>query len=50
MKRAGLRAKVKTIIGGAPCSEQWAKEIGADAYAENAVGALKKIKELTGLA
>jgi len=50
LKKAGIRDKVKTIVGGAPCSEQWAKQIGADAYAESAVDGLNKIKELTGLA
>ncbi len=50
LKKAGIRDKVKTIIGGAPCNEPWAKRIGADAYAESAVGGLNKIKELTGLA
>ncbi|MDD5590880.1 MAG: corrinoid protein [Dehalococcoidales bacterium] len=50
LKKAGIRDKIKTIVGGAPCSEQWAKRIGADAYAESAVDGLNKIKELTGLA
>ena len=50
LKKAGIRDKVKTIVGGAPCSEQWARRIGADAYAESAVDGLNKIKELTGLA
>ncbi|MDD5510204.1 MAG: corrinoid protein [Dehalococcoidales bacterium] len=50
LKKAGIRDKVKTIVGGAPCSEQWARRIGADAYAESAVDGLNKIKALTGLA
>jgi trimethylamine corrinoid protein len=49
LKKAGLRDKVKTIVGGAPCNEPWAKRIGADAYAENAVEGVRKIQELTGL-
>ena len=49
LKKAGLREKVKTIVGGAPCNEPWAKRIGADAYAENAVEGVRKIQELTGL-
>lgn len=49
LKEAGLRKKVKTIVGGAPCSQGWAERIGADAYAENAVDAVIKIKKLTGL-
>jgi len=50
LKKAGLRDKVKTVIGGAPCNEAWAKRIGADAYAESAVDGLRVIRELTGLA
>jgi len=49
LRKAGVRDKFKTIVGGAPCSERWAKRIGADAYAVNAVDGLRKIKELTGL-
>jgi len=48
IKEAGL--SVKVIVGGAPTSEEWAKKIGADAYAENAIEAVAKIKQLTGLA
>ena len=50
MKEAGLAGKVKIIVGGAPTSDEWAKKIGADAYAENATEAVAKIKKLTGLA
>ena len=49
LKKAGLRDKVKTIVGGAPTSQAWANQIGADAYGENAVDAVKKIKQLTSL-
>lgn len=42
----GLRNKVKILVGGAPASDFWAKEIGADAYAENAVEAVKKARML----
>ena len=43
---AGLRTNVKIIIGGAPVSQKFADEIGADAYARDAVLAVDKIKEL----
>ena len=33
---AGVRGKVKVIIGGAPVTEDYANEIGADGYSENA--------------
>jgi len=48
LKKAGLRGKVKVIVGGAPVSEAWAKEIGADAYAEDAVAAVNAAKKLLG--
>ena len=49
LKKAGLRDKVKIIIGGAPTNQSWADQIGADAYGENAIDAVRKIKQLTGL-
>ena len=42
----GLRDKVKILVGGAPASSAWAGNIGADAYAENAVEAVKKAETL----
>jgi trimethylamine corrinoid protein len=45
-QEAGLREKVKIIIGGAPVSQSWGEEIGADGYSENAVGAVALAKEL----
>jgi len=46
LEREGLRDKVKVMIGGAPVSDAWAKKIGADCYAENAIDAVNKAKEL----
>ncbi len=46
LQEAGLREKVKIIVGGAPVSQSWAEEIGADGYSENAVGAVALAKEL----
>lgn len=43
---AGLRSKVKIIIGGAPVTQKFADEIGADGYARDAVKAVDKVKEL----
>ena len=48
LERAGLRDKVKFIIGGAAVSENWAKQIGADAWALSADEAVTKTKELVG--
>ena len=46
LKDAGLRDKVKVIIGGAPISQDFAKESGADAYAPDAMQAVKAIQSL----
>lgn len=43
---AGLRSKVKILVGGAPVSQKFADDIGADAYARDAVKAVDKVKEL----
>ena len=48
LKEAGLRDKVKVIVGGVPASPQWAEEIGADGYAENATEAVAVVKSLVG--
>lgn len=49
LEKAGLRKNVKIIVGGAPVTEEWAKKIGADGYAPDAVKAVDKIKELLEL-
>jgi corrinoid protein of di/trimethylamine methyltransferase len=46
LQTAGLRTKVKVLIGGAPVTSQYAKEIGADGYSENANGAVGLVKNL----
>ena len=43
---AGLRGRVRVMVGGAPVSRKWAGEIGADGYAEDAVGAVDLAKRL----
>jgi trimethylamine corrinoid protein len=48
LKEAGLREQVKVIIGGVPASQEWADEIGADGYAENATEAVEVVKRLVG--
>ena len=48
LQEAGLRDQVKVIIGGVPASPEWAEEIGADAFAENATEAVDVIKSLVG--
>jgi trimethylamine corrinoid protein len=46
VKERGLACK--TIVGGAPCTQRWADQIGADAYAEDANDGVKKIGALLG--
>jgi len=46
LKDAGLRDKVKIMVGGAPVTQQVADDAGADAYAKDAVEAVKKAKSL----
>ena len=42
----GLRSVIKVMVGGAPVTREWAEEIGADGYSEDAVGAVMVAKEL----
>jgi len=44
-----IRDQHKLLVGGAPATEQWAKEIKADGYAPNAVDAVKLAKRVLGL-
>ncbi len=46
LEKEGIRKNVKIIIGGAPITEKFAREIGADAYGENAVTAIEICKKL----
>mgnify|MGYP005839525209 FL=1 len=50
IKAAGLRDKVKVIIGGAPVTQRYADEIGADGYAPDANSAVRKTRELLKIA
>jgi len=49
LDKEGLKDKIKTIVGGAPITQKFADEIGANGYADNAASAVDKIKELLGL-
>ncbi len=46
IRKAGLRDRVKIIIGGAAVDQAWAKEIGADAYGRDANDAVRIVKSL----
>jgi len=45
---AGLRDKVKVMVGGAPVTQAWADEIGADGYAPDAASAVELARSLLG--
>ena len=47
---SGVRDTVKVLVGGAPVTEAYAEEIGADAYAPDATAAVHKARFLLGLA
>jgi len=46
LKKQQLHPQIKTIIGGAPVSEDFAREIGADAYGFDASHSIERLKEL----
>jgi corrinoid protein of di/trimethylamine methyltransferase len=46
LEEAGIRDQVKVLIGGAPVSREWSDTIGADGYAEDAMGAVALAKQL----
>jgi len=46
LQAAGLKGKVKAMVGGAPLTDEFAKQIGADGYAPDAASAVNKLKEL----
>jgi trimethylamine corrinoid protein len=46
LREAGIREKIKTMVGGIVTDETWAREIGADAWGEDCLDALKKAEEL----
>jgi len=46
VRDSGLKDKIKVMIGGAPITQSYADEIGADGYAPDAASAVDKAKEL----
>ncbi|MBC8367866.1 corrinoid protein [bacterium] len=46
LKAKGLSGKIRTVIGGAPVSKEFAEEIGADAYAFDGVSAVDRVSDL----
>jgi 5-methyltetrahydrofolate--homocysteine methyltransferase len=49
LRQRGLSDKIKTVIGGAPVTQDYATQIGADGYAQDASSAVDKARELLGL-
>jgi methylmalonyl-CoA mutase cobalamin-binding domain/chain len=46
LNKRGLRSKYKVIVGGSPTSEDWAEQIGADGWADDAIEAVELIKRI----
>jgi 5-methyltetrahydrofolate--homocysteine methyltransferase len=49
VRQRGLAGRVRTIVGGAPVSADYAREIGADGYACDAAAAVERVKGLLGV-
>jgi 5-methyltetrahydrofolate--homocysteine methyltransferase len=48
LHQAGVRQQVKVLVGGAPITQKYADEIGADGYSESAAGAVSAAKKAVG--
>ncbi len=46
LKEAGIRDSLKTMVGGAPVTKDWADKIGADLYGENATDVVNKLNAI----
>lgn len=46
LKQAGVRERVKVLVGGAPVTRQFAQQIGADGYSEDAPGAVALARQM----
>jgi corrinoid protein of di/trimethylamine methyltransferase len=46
---AGLRPRIKVMVGGAPVTRSWANEIGADGFSPDAIGAVAAARKLAGV-
>jgi len=49
LQAAGLKGKVKIVVGGAPVTDEFARQIGADGYAPDAASAVSMVKKLLGV-
>jgi methanogenic corrinoid protein MtbC1 len=48
LKKQGIRKKVRVIVGGGAVNEDFAREIGADAYGKDAIEAVRLCKKFVG--
>jgi len=48
LKKEGIRKKLITNVGGAPVTQEWANQIGADVYSENASDCVAKMTKIAG--
>lgn len=46
LEKSGNRGKFKVMVGGAPVTNDWANEIGADGFSEDAIGAVSVAKQI----
>ena len=49
LAEAGLRDRVKVMVGGSPVTPEWAEQIGAEGFAEDAATSVGVAKRLMGL-
>jgi 5-methyltetrahydrofolate--homocysteine methyltransferase len=49
VRARGLNGRIRVIVGGAPVSDEWAREIGADDYAYDAASAVEHVRALAGV-
>jgi methylmalonyl-CoA mutase cobalamin-binding domain/chain len=49
LKKRGIRDKYKVIVGGSPTSDDWAEQIGADGWADDAIEAVILVKKLLSI-
>ncbi|MDH5482358.1 MAG: corrinoid protein [Candidatus Bathyarchaeota archaeon] len=49
LRKAGIRDKVKVLVGGAPVTAKWAAEAGADGYGEDAIEAVRVAKRILNI-
>jgi methylmalonyl-CoA mutase cobalamin-binding domain/chain len=48
LEKQGLRKGIKVMVGGVPTSQEFANEIGADAWGKDALDAMRKAMEIAG--